>query len=201
MTRLALNKGTLQRETRRLRVYQRLLPVLDMKKRQLMAEHRGALAELAATRERMRSRREQVSRTLPMLANRKVDLQGLVRVTDVRTETGNRLGVHIPVLTGVTVERAGYGRLVRPHWVDAAGEAVEAMVRLRLQEQVDAEVVRRLGAAVNKLTQRVNLFEKVLIPRARGSIRRIRIHLADAERAAVVRAKIAKRKHAGSIGA
>lgn len=198
MARLALNKGTLQRESGRLRVYQRLLPVLDMKKRQLMAEHRSAQAALAATRARMDDQREQVARTLPMLANRKIDLQGLVRVTAARVESGNRLGVRIPVLGEVGTKRADYGRLIRPHWVDAVAEAVDTLVRLRLQEEVDAEVVRRLGQAVNKLTQRVNLFEKVLIPRTRGNIRRIRIHLADAERAAVVRAKIAKRKRLGA---
>ena len=49
---------------------------------------------------------------------------------------------------------------------------------------------------MRKVTQRVNLFEKVLIPRTREQIRRIRIYLSDAERAAVVRSKIAKRKHA-----
>jgi len=38
----------------------------------------------------------------------------------------------------------------------------------------------------------VNLFEKVLIPQARENISRIQIHLADAERAAVVRSKIMK---------
>ena len=44
------------------------------------------------------------------------------------------------------------------------------------------------------MTQRFNLFDKVLIPRARDNIRRIAIYLADAERAAVVNSKIAKRK-------
>ncbi|MBA1331492.1 ATP synthase subunit D, partial [Candidatus Endoriftia persephone str. Guaymas] len=39
-----------------------------------------------------------------------------------------------------------------------------------------------------------NLFDKVLIPRTHQHIRQIRIYLADEERAAVVRAKLAKRK-------
>jgi V/A-type H+-transporting ATPase subunit D len=46
--------------------------------------------------------------------------------------------------------------------------------------------------AVQKITQRVNLFDKMLIPRTRENIRKIGIFLADSERAAVVRAKIAK---------
>ncbi|MEM6429093.1 MAG: V-type ATP synthase subunit D, partial [Deinococcota bacterium] len=49
--------------------------------------------------------------------------------------------------------------------------------------------------AVKRTTQRVNLFDKVLIPNAQETIRRIQIFLADADRAAVVRAKLAKQKH------
>ncbi|MEO1116199.1 MAG: V-type ATP synthase subunit D, partial [Pseudomonadota bacterium] len=46
------------------------------------------------------------------------------------------------------------------------------------------------------ISRRVNLFEKVLIPRAEKNIKKIRMALADAERDAVVRAKISKRKTA-----
>lgn len=196
MPRLALNKGALQRESRRLRVYRRLLPVLDLKKRQLIAEHRAAVGELQRKREAIRQAQSRVAETLPMLANRRVDLQGLVRVVATQIGEGQRLGVRIPTLEAVETRRAEYGLLVRPHWVDSAATAVEATVRLRLEVRVQAEVARRLSAAATKVTQRVNLFEKVLIPQAEARIRRIRIHLADAERAAVVRAKIAKRKQA-----
>ncbi len=53
-----------------------------------------------------------------------------------------------------------------------------------------------LEEAVRKATQRVNLVEKVLIPRSRAHIKKIRIYLSDEERAAVVRSKIAKKKRA-----
>lgn len=196
MPRLALNKGALQRESRRLRVYRRLLPVLDLKKRQLIAEHRAAVDELQRQRQAIQQAQARVAETLPMLANRRVGLEGLVRVEATRVGEGQRLGVPIPTLEAVETRRADYGLLVRPHWVDSAAAAVEAMVRLRLEARVQAEVARRLDTAATKVTQRVNLFEKVLIPQAEARIRRIRIHLADAERAAVVRAKIAKRKQA-----
>ena len=42
-------------------------------------------------------------------------------------------------------------------------------------------------------SQRVNLFEKVKIPEAIESIRRINIYLGDQQTAAVVRGKIAKK--------
>jgi V/A-type H+-transporting ATPase subunit D len=70
------------------------------------------------------------------------------------------------------------------------------MIELHVRLTVERRRVALLEEAVRKVTQRVNLFEKVLIPRAKEHIRKIRIYLSDAERAAVVRSKIAKRKHA-----
>ena len=67
-------------------------------------------------------------------------------------------------------------------------------LELRIQMQVEQERLQLLEIAVRRITQRVNLFEKVLVPRTRENIRQIRIYLSDSERAAVVRAKIAKKK-------
>jgi V/A-type H+-transporting ATPase subunit D len=80
--------------------------------------------------------------------------------------------------------------------VDRLVEELTRMLELQVRLAVQQRRAARLDAAVRKVTQRVNLFEKVLIPRARDNIRRIRIYLGDAERAAVVRSKIAKRKRA-----
>jgi V/A-type H+-transporting ATPase subunit D len=66
------------------------------------------------------------------------------------------------------------------------------MARARLAVQVAKERVRRLDYAVRRITQRVNLFEKILIPTAKKNIKRIQIFLGDAERSAIVRSKIAK---------
>lgn len=69
-------------------------------------------------------------------------------------------------------------------------DAAEARVRARVAE----ERVQTLNHAVRRITQRVNLFEKILIPTAKENIQRIRIYLGDAERAAVVTSKLAKSK-------
>ena len=62
----------------------------------------------------------------------------------------------------------------------------------RLEVQVAEQRTRELAHAVRRITQRVNLFEKILIPTAKKNIQRIQIFLGDAERSAVVRSKIAK---------
>ena len=58
-----------------------------------------------------------------------------------------------------------------------------------LQECLDL-----LQAELKKVMQRVNLFEKVMIPSTQDNIRKIRIALGDQMTAGVARAKIAKAK-------
>ena len=76
---------------------------------------------------------------------------------------------------------------------DVLGHRVEVQ---HTQVQVAAERVRILEYQEKRVTQRVNLFDKILIPTARRNIQRIQIYLGDAERAAVVRSKLAKAKQA-----
>jgi len=73
-------------------------------------------------------------------------------------------------------------------------DVLHSTLEQHARRSVGRQRVERLQQAVLKVTQRVNLFEKVLIPEARENIKQIRIHLADTERAAVVRSKITKAK-------
>jgi V/A-type H+-transporting ATPase subunit D len=195
MSRIARNKGALQKEREQLRLYERVLPSLDLKRRQLigaLAQARNRLDEGAAELER---RISESARQTPMLANTGVDLDGMLRIEAVELGEENLLGARLPVLERIECRIADYSRLAKPHWVDVALRQAREIVERRIAAQVEEERVKRLSFAVKRITQRVNLFEKMLIPTARDNIRRIRIFLADAERAAVVQSKISKARH------
>ena len=194
MARLSLSKSSLTKQTRQLQAYQRFLPALDLKRKQLMAERAKAIAASQAAEAAIAAQRQAVRHRLPMLANRELDLAGLVRLRGVRLGEENIMGVRLPVLMGVDLERQDYGYMVRPHWVDSLTDALARMLELQVLRALQARRVGLLEEAVRKITQRVNLFEKVLIPRTREHIKKIRISLSDAERAAVIRSKIAKDK-------
>ena len=89
MSRLALNKAELQRQRRALRDYRQFLPSLDLKRRQLLAERAAARAVLAAARATYQRFVADAGRALPMLADERVDLDGLVRVTGLRVREEN----------------------------------------------------------------------------------------------------------------
>jgi V/A-type H+-transporting ATPase subunit D len=196
VTRLALNKASLARESKRLKIYQRYLPSLDLKRRQLIAERIKAKQVLEHTRHEIEQIRYRASRDLPMLANEAIDLAGLARITDVAIVDENLLGTVLPKLTAVAVTVRNYSTLATPHWIDPLAHYLKQVLEMRVRAQVEGERLARLEQAVRTVTQRVNLFDKVLMPRTRERIKRITVYLSDAERAAVVRAKIARAKSA-----
>jgi V/A-type H+-transporting ATPase subunit D len=94
-----------------------------------------------------------------------------------------------------------YSLLATPFWIDNLVTCLKEVVTYRIRLKVYRERVSRMQTAVRRITQRVNLFDKVLIPNAKRNIARIEIFLADVGRAAVVTSKIAKAKRARASAA
>ncbi len=198
MARLQLNKSSLAREMEQLRTYERFLPSLDLKRQQLMAEKAKAVAAIAEMEAKVAGLAQKVGRDVPMLGNASVDLNGLVRLTDYQIGTENIVGTKLPILEKIEVEVRPYSPMAKPHWVDDVARLLHDMLEARLRVQVARQRVEALSKAVDVITQRLNLFDKVLIPTARANIKKIRIYLSDAEMASVVRSKISKRKRAAA---
>jgi V/A-type H+-transporting ATPase subunit D len=196
MARLQLNKSSLAREQKNLKTYQRFLPSLDLKRQQLMAERAKARHQIDETRRQIDELARDVGRKLPMLANENVDLRGLVSVERVEFDEENVVGTILPKLKRMEVRVKEDAPMTKPHWVDAVVAILHDMLELRLRVQVEERRLELLDRAVKTITQRVNLFDKVLIPQARSNIKKIRIYLSDEEMAAVVRSKISKSKRA-----
>ena len=194
MARLALNKASLTKLQRQLKTYKDVLPALDLKRRQLLAEQAKARRRLMAIRQQLEGLEPVIANELLMLANQEIDLSDIVRVVGVDVVDENVMGTRLPKLDKFDIKVREYALLGRPHWVERVVDALTTAVELRLQLQVAEQRQVLLNQAAQKITQRVNLFDKVLIPRAQANIKKIQIYLSDAERAAVVNSKIAKRK-------
>jgi len=126
-------------------------------------------------------------------------LTGLVRLRQVDVGEEDVLGLRLPTLRAVEFDTADYSLLATPFWLDDLVVCLKETAVYRVRLQVYRKRVALLQAAVRRITQRVNLFEKVLIPNAKRDIARIQIFLSDVERAAVVTSKIAKAKRAQAL--
>lgn len=198
MAKIKLTKNELKQQKDALRMYQRYLPTLQLKKQQLQMEIRAVEAkrrDLAGTREALdREFRSWIAVFGEGEAARDKTGAPLLSVKAVRTSAGNIAGVEIPVFDGADFALADYDLFSVPLWIDSAMDRLRKALLLDLESKVLEVQIERLNAELRTTTQRVNLFEKVKIPESYQNIKRIRIYLGDQQTAQVVRGKIAKRK-------
>lgn len=189
----------LLRQRRQLAMFQRFLPTLVLKKQQIQSE----ILKVRTERDRLdRQMADKIrlsdgwatlfSESLPGPVTR------LVKVKNIQRGIRNVAGIKLPVVAGVEYEISDFSRLSTPPWVDAGLEFLKELLELREKVKVLHEQEELLHQELRKVTQRVNLFEKVKIPQAKDNIRLIRVSLAEEQTAAVGRSKIAKGKSAGS---
>jgi V/A-type H+/Na+-transporting ATPase subunit D len=203
MAKIKLTKNELKRQRDALKMYERYLPTLQLKKQQLQVEIRS----VESRRRELEREREDLEREFRAWiavfgeSEAACDPAGnpYLSVQKVRTQAGNIAGVEIPVFAGADFALQDYDLFAVPLWVDAALDRLKKALLLDLEMRVLEVQIERLAAELRTTTQRVNLFEKVKIPESRQSIRRIRIYLGDQQTAQVVRGKIAKRKVERSV--
>jgi V/A-type H+/Na+-transporting ATPase subunit D len=196
MATIALSKSSLQQQRDRLRLFERFLPSLELKRQQLTAEYKKALQVLAQAEQGAEQASRSLPALLPVLGSVRMQLSGLIRIRRVDVAEEDVLGLRLPTLRTVEFDTADYSLLATPFWLDDLVTCLKEVATYRLRLQVYRQRVVRMQGAVRRVTQRVNLFEKVLIPNAKQNIARIQIFLSDVERAAVVTSKIAKGKRA-----
>jgi V/A-type H+-transporting ATPase subunit D len=194
MAKLKLSKQSLHHQQEQLKLYKRLLPSLDLKRRQLTMEAQKAQEEHAAAVAQIDALETRIGEELPMLADEGLHLRDLVIVKGYKLGEQNIVGVRLPILESLDCQVAEYSPLATPAWLDILVQRLKDAKTCRLRAEIAAQRLDILRLQLRRITQRVNLFDKILIPTAHRNIQRIRIYLGETERAAVVTSKLAKSK-------
>ncbi len=193
--KIKLTWSELRQQRNALKRFELYLPTLQLKQQQLQSAVFQTRREHSTVAQAVDACAETISTYRPVFNDTAgVNLSALSQPEDIKTTTANIAGVRVPVFQSAAFTRAEYSLFGTPAWVD------QALTDLREQNTrlAELDIIERklelLHAELRKVTQRVNLFDKVIIPEARENIRRIRIALGDRMTAAVARAKIAKEK-------
>lgn len=193
--KVKLNKVELTRLRREVKTYQQFLPVLKLKQEQLQSEQLKVRRELELRRQAFAEAQAGWTPLLPLFGEPAlVDLVALTRPRDLVIGSKTIAGVVVPTLDSVrfsTVELSVFGT---PAWVTRVLPRLRKFVQLYTEMNIIEQQHALIAAELRRTTQKVNLFQLVLIPEATDAIRRIKIALGDLQVAAVGRAKIAKSK-------
>lgn len=193
MQKIKLTKHELKRHKENLRRYNRFLPTLTAKKQQLQREIVRIKGEVRRLEKIIKEEMAGIMPWVSLLAE-DVPLEEMIRCQGIRLGDDNIAGVDIPKFEGVDLAVEDYDLFNTPLWVDSAIEVLGKFITVDAEIYVLKKQVALLSEELLVTTQRVNLFEKVKIPEAIDAIRRITIHLGDQQTAAVVWAKMAKKK-------
>lgn len=201
MAKLKLSKQALHHQQEQLKLYKRLLPSLDLKRRQLTMETQKAQQECAEALAALDALQTRIGEELPMLADESLRIKDLIIVKGYQRGEQNVVGVRLPVLESLDCQVADYSLLGTPSWLDLLVQRLKDAKISQLQAEIAAERLDILRVQVRRITQRVNLFEKILIPTTHQNIQRLRIYLGETERSAVVTSKLIKSKQLQIRGA
>lgn len=199
MAKLKLTKNEQKAQKDALKMYQRYLPTLTLKKQQLQSEIRTIDEKCKAVRAEKKALEEDFEKWISVFGEREVFKPEMVTVRNIKRGWSNIAGVKIPVYEGADFGRGDYDLYSTPLWIDMAADRMERELELDLEAEVLEEQVRLLTKELRTTSQRVNLFEKVKIPETKANIKKIGIFLGDEQVAAVVRSKISKKKLQSAI--
>lgn len=193
MATIKLTKNELKAQKDALKMYQRYLPTLTLKKQQLQSEIRAIEIRANEVRAKRKDLEAEFTRWIAVFGEEDAFDPSMVKVSNIRKGVGNIAGVTIPVYEGADFTRGDYDLYSKPLWIDLAADRMEKALSYDLEADVLDEQVRLLNIELRVTTQRVNLFEKVKIPETKANIKRISVYLGDQQVAAVVRGKISKK--------
>lgn len=193
MAKIKLTKNEFKKQKDALKRYVRYLPTLELKKQQLLSEIRRIQDEIDKLKKQYENLHAQVMKWVGIFGE-DIDISQLFSLKEIETDTGNIAGSDIPLFKGITFEDEDYNYMDYPFWVDQGIETAKVFIALNAEISILEKQQEIIQEELRVTVQRINLFDKILIPQTRENIRKIRIFLGDQQTASVVRGKIAKSK-------
>ena len=193
--KIKYTRTELKQQRDALKRFERYLPTLKLKQQQVQ----GSIVQ---THQTLRKVQEAVSVTEEIISAYDglyndvagVNFRKMAAPDEVKTSTHSIAGVYVPRFKQIVFPSHDYSLFATAPWVDRAMADLKKLNRQTAELGILQECIDLLQAELKKVMQRVNLFEKVMIPNTLENIRRIRIALGDQMTAGVARAKIAKAK-------
>jgi V/A-type H+/Na+-transporting ATPase subunit D len=195
MATVKLTKTELRAEQVKLGRLQKYLPTLQLKKAMLQVEVNAAHAEIEQLFLQFAAAEDLVGKYALLLSDKGAnDLFTSVKIHEVKKNYENIAGIDIPHFEKVVFEPSTYSLFDTPVWLESAISGIKNLIIVRENIKTVQEKKRALEKELREVSIRVNLFEKIMIPRTLENIKKIRIFLGDQQLSAVSQAKVAKNK-------
>ncbi len=195
MAEIKLTKNELRAQQHKLGQLQKYLPTLQLKKAMLQAEVNEARQEINKLEEKYAHERERIALYCALLTDKSsIDPEKIAEVSEIKKRYENIAGVEVPYFESISFVDFQYDLFDTPPWLDEVILGLRQLIEASVKVEIAREKKKALEKELREVSIRVNLFEKILIPRALANIKKIRVFLGDLQLAAVSQAKVAKSK-------
>lgn len=192
---IKLTKNELRTQQNKRHQLERYLPTLQLKKALLQSEVNETRHEIAKLQEELGERQKIVDEYAALFAQKLfVDITFYARIRTIKKRYENVAGCDVPIFEAAFFETPDYDLFDTPIWFESAIDGLRTLTNVHAQIIVVREKRSILEKELRDVTIRVNLFEKILIPRCQENIKTIKVFLGDQQLAAVSQAKVAKAK-------
>jgi V/A-type H+-transporting ATPase subunit D len=174
-------------------MYERFLPALEARKQQLIMQLAVIRTNILVQRELMETMLADIRSWASLYWDVGKILRYYIAIREIRCVSRNVAGLKIREFKEVIFDDPGYSLFRTPFSFDTILKKTRDAISLREGIKILEEQEQVLLEGFRKTSQRINLYEKRLIPQCREAIRRISVYLQDQQAAAVGVAKVAKR--------
>lgn len=195
MNTIKLTKHSLRVQECRMQQLRKYLPTLQLKKALLQIETNECFLELENILQKYNEKHREIQGfsklfNAPDMATLFASLQ---LDTSVITYD-NIAGLEVPVLQEMSFPVPDFSLFSTPFWWDSALQHLEKLLYLKKQYSVMQKKHAILQCELRNVSIRVNLFEKILIPKTHHNIKKIQVFLGDQQLTSIAQSKVAKAK-------
>ena len=130
MAKIKLTKNEQKTQKDALKMYQRYLPTLTLKKQQLQSEIRTIDEKAKAVRAEKKALEEDFEKWISVFGEKDAFKPDMVTVQNIKKGWGNIAGVKIPIYEGADFGRGDYDLYSTPLWIDMAADRMEKALEL-----------------------------------------------------------------------
>ena len=186
------NKTSLNDLNKQLKIRTNALPTLKNKESALRLEVRRAKARSEELTEKLSASLKAYDYIAALWNEFE---PGLISVRDVVLETEKIAGVKTPSLKEVLYDVKPFDIFRKPLWYSDGVDILRQLAQIGIESEIYLEKMRLLDFSRKKITQKVNLYEKVQIPGYQEAIRKIKRYMEDEENLTKASQKIVKTRH------
>jgi len=195
MAQLRLTKNELRSQQHKLEQLLKYLPTLQLKKTLLQTQVNETRYQLKELYDELEAQKESIEEYAALLSKKlPVNIMEIVQIKELRRRYENIAGAEVPLFEEVIFSDIPYVLFDTPVWIEGVIDGLRQFSWIRGKISVVDERKRVFKKELHEVSVRVNLFEKILIPRCETNIKKIKIFLEDQFLASIGQAKAAKKK-------